>query len=124
MAWYAAHSIISIRPRKPRTGEIVVYENVILLEAFDDEEATTKARNFGQASVVEDQTLTLNGEPAEQSFVGIRKIIAISNPSPLKQDGDRPVDGTEITYSEFAVKDDKALAKLVKGDGIVVRYIE
>jgi hypothetical protein len=115
MPWYAAHTIVSIRPIKRKRQPICVYENVILLEAADDNEADAKARKLGEASVVEDETLTLNGEPAVESFVGIRKIISVSNPWPLKQHDDRPVDGTEITYSEFLIKDEDTLVKLVNG---------
>jgi hypothetical protein len=66
----------------------------------------------------------MEGEPLEESFVGIRKIISVSNPWPLSQDGDRPVDGTEITYSSFKVKDEQALADLVSGDEVLISYLE
>jgi hypothetical protein len=35
-----------------------------------------------------------------------------------------PVDGTEITYSKFAVKDEEALAKLVNGEEVLIDYLE
>jgi hypothetical protein len=124
MSWYAAHIVVSIRPIKPRKGEILVWENVVLIEARSNDDAEDKARKYGKASIVEDKTRKIDGEPAETSFLGVRKIISVSNPWPLTQKGDRPVDGTEITYSRFTVKDKRALAKLVNGDGTVVRYIE
>ena len=124
MAWYAAHAIVSIRPINQKERAIAVYENVILLQAADDSEAMSKARRHAKASVAKDQSLTLNGEPAMQAFVGIRKIIAVSNPWPLDQEDDRPVDGTELTYSEFQVKDENTLTRLANGDAVPVRYLE
>ena len=78
-----------------------MYENVILVEASDGEQAWIKARAHAKASMVKDDSLTLNGEPAVEALVGIRKIIEVSNRWPLSQSGDRPLDGTEITYSQF-----------------------
>jgi uncharacterized protein DUF4288 len=124
MTWYAAHVIVSVRPVKPRKGDIDVYENVFLIEASNEDEATDKARKFAEASVVKDDTLTVDGEPAALSFVGIRKVISVSNPWPLNQDGDRPVDGSEITYSLFRLKDEQALTKLVSAKEVVIHYIE
>jgi hypothetical protein len=125
MTWYAAHIIISTRPIKPRKGKILVYENVILLQATDGEEATDKAREYADASIIKDDKLTtMDGEPAVESFVGIRKIIEVRNPWPLSPDNDRPVDGTEITYSKFKLKDERALSKLVNGEEVLIDYLE
>jgi len=122
MPWYAAHIIVSTRPIKRDGGEISVYENVILLSAKDDDEADVKAKRYGENSVVEDETLRIDGEPAEESFVGVRKIIEIRGP--IDSVGDEPVDGAEITYSEMRVKDEEALEKLAKGDEVSVEYLE
>ena len=124
MTWYAAHTIVSIRPIKPGKGQIVVYENVTLIEASDENEATVKARRHGEASTVQDGTLSIDGEPAVSSFIGIRKIIAVSNPWPLNQDSDRPGDGTEITYSKCKVKAQRALSRLVNGEETSIDYLE
>jgi Domain of unknown function (DUF4288) len=124
MTWYAAHTIVSIRPIKRRDSEIIVYENVILINAKDDEQAVAKARKQAKASIAKDDSLTIAGEPAVQSFVGVRKMIAVSNPWPLSQDDDRPVDGTEITYSKFIVKNERALSDLANGKETLVRYQE
>lgn len=124
MLWYAADTIVTTRPRKSHKSEIGGYENVILIEAEDGDEAERKARKYAQESIIDDPSLTVDGESAVDSFVGIRKIIAVSNPWPLDQDGDRPVDGTEITYSKFAVKDECTLTKLASGEEVMIRYLE
>jgi Domain of unknown function (DUF4288) len=125
MPWYAAHAIVSYRTIKPSKGEIDVYENVILISAKDGAEAHNKAQQFGEAYIVKDETLTtMEGEPLEESFVGIRKIIEISNPFSPGPDSAIPVDGAEITYSSFKVKDEQALADLVNGDEVLISYLE
>lgn len=124
MSWYAAHAIVAYRPTEPSKGKIIVYENVILLEAASDEEAENKARKLAKASTIEGGALKFDGERTIESLVGIRKIIAVSNPWPLSQEGDRPVDSTEITYSKFSVKDERALSKLVNGEEVMIRYLE
>ena len=124
MTWYAAHIIVSIRTIERQKGPILVYENVILVEASDGEQAWIKARAHAKASMVKDDSATLNGEPAAEALVGIRKIIEVSNRWPLSQSGDRPLDGTEITYSQFEVKDERALSKLANGEETLIRYLE
>jgi proteasome lid subunit RPN8/RPN11 len=124
ITWYAAHVIVSIRPVEPDNREICVYENVILVSARSYDAARVKALKYAKASIVEDETLRINEKPAEMSFVGIRKIIEVSNPWPLSQSEDRPRDGTEITYSEFTLRGERALFELAKGDEVHVRYLE
>jgi hypothetical protein len=123
MPWYAAHAIVSHRTIKPSKGEIRVYENVILISAKDDAEARNKAQQYGEAYIVKDETLTtMEGEPLEESFGGIRKIIEIINP--FSPGPAIPVDGAEVTYSSFKVKDEQALADLVNGDEVLISYLE
>jgi hypothetical protein len=124
MTWYAAHVVESITKINKKNDKILVYENVILVEAENDKEALTKAKKFANASIVHDETLTLDNEPAVVEFVGIRKVITISNPSPLKQDKDAPTTGTEISYSEFRIKNQRDLRKFAKGDPVTVEYLE
>ena len=74
---------------------------------------------------MQDDTLTtMEGVHLETAFVGVRKIIEIQNPPSLNSAETVPVDGTEITYSKFAVKDEAALAKLVNGEEVLISYIE
>lgn len=124
MTWYAAHVVESISKVNRKDDNILVYENVILVEAKSDKEATTKAKKYAKAAIVHDETLTLDNEPAVTEFVGIRKVIAISNPWPLQQDEDRPTTGTEISFSEFRIKNKRDLKKFVKGEPVTVDYLE
>jgi hypothetical protein len=126
MTWYAAHIIVSDRPINPDDeGDISLYENVVLISAKDDDEANFKAQQYGENSIVQDDTLTtMEGVHLETAFVGVRKIIEIQNPPSLNSAETVPVDGTEITYSKFAVKDEEALAKLVNGEEVLIDYLE
>jgi hypothetical protein len=126
MTWYAAHIIVSDRPiNSDYEGDISLYENVVLISAKDDDEANFKAQQYGENSIVQDDTLTtMEGVHLKTAFVGVRKIIEIQNPPSLNSAETVPVDGTEITYSKFAVKDPEALAKLVNGEEVLISYIE
>ena len=126
MTWYAAHIIVSHRPiNSDDEGDINLYENVILISAKDDDEANSKAQQYGENSIVQDDTLTtMEGVHLETAFVGVRKIIEIQNPPSLHSAETVPVDGTEITCSKFAVKDEEALAKLVNGEEVLIDYLE
>lgn len=124
MTWFAASIIVTMRPIEKSSEPILVYENVVLIEAADSDEAWSKATVYATASIVADESLTVNEKPAVEKFVGIRKLINISNPSPLDLDKDAPVNGTEVTYSVFEVASEEDLAKLAAGDDVAIRYVE
>jgi Domain of unknown function (DUF4288) len=122
MPWFAAHMIESIRPIRRDKGEIFAYENVILIEAKDSDEARVKAKKYGEASVADDNPLTIDDEPAEDVFVGIRKIIEIREP--IDSGSNELLDGAEITRSKMRVKNEEALAKLASGEEVALAYLE
>lgn len=123
MTWYAAHVVLSIRPRKKGVS-ITLYENVFLVEAKDSDEARRMAEDIGKKSVVGYSGLEVDGVPTICNYEGVRKIINISNPFPLDQDEDRPVSGTEITYTEFQAKDFKDIRDFMKGWEVDLKYVE
>lgn len=124
MTWFAASIIISIRPIDASNGAIVAYENIVLVEANTSDEAFAKARKYGEAYATVDDGFTLDNKPTIKVFAGIRKLINISNPHPLDLDQDPPTTGTEITYSLFELDDDDALAELIAGKEVSLRYVE
>lgn len=124
MTWYAASVLIAIIPneRQPRVP-VLVYENVILVEAANAEEAGATAKTLAlEEEALEDQ-LTIDGKHASRSFLGIRKLIEVSNRTPLNPAEDRPMSGTEITYSLFEVDAD-ALDLLATGKSVDLTYVE
>ena len=105
-------------------GPIHVYENVFLVEAEDADHARTLATEMARAEVEVEDGLTVDGVAVARSLAGIRKVVSISNPEPLDLDMDRPVSGTEITYSEYQVESEDALLKLAAGEAVTVRYVD
>ena len=126
MTWYAAHIIIAFRTERKDGAPILVHENVILIEAPNEDEAMEKAKAAGEFQVQPDASegLRIGNRAARVEFIGVRKLISVSNPSPLSQDRDRPVDGTEVTYSCFELADEEALMRLSNGDDVTLRYVE
>lgn len=124
MTWFAASIIVTTRPIEKSPGPILIYENVVLIEAKNSDEAFSKAAEYANAAIVIDDSLTVDDKPAVESFAGIRKLINISNPHPLDLDNAPPTTGTEITYSCFEVANEQDLVELVNGEDVVIRYIE
>lgn len=119
MAWYAAHAIMAFRLKEGRQARLTVWENILLIEGSTPEEAYAKA----EARAREDEgdnggTLTLGGQPCVQVYCGIRKLLAVSNPS----DDDKPTDRAEISFTMLEVADEDALQRLVRGTNVTLEY--
>lgn len=123
MTWYAAHVILSIHPQK-RGAPITLHENVILIEAKDAESAKKIAEDIAGKSVAGYAGLEIDGVSTICNFEGVKKVINVSNPFPLDQDEDRPVSGTEITYTEFQARDSKDVKEFIRGMEVSLKYIE
>lgn len=125
MTWFTASVLIAIKPQDYVSGSIQVYENMYLIEASTAHDAARKAEALGrqEASITADD-LTIDDKPATRVFVGIRKLISVSNPAPLDLDQDRPIDGTEVTYAVYQVADEAALNRLAAGGQVEVLYLE
>jgi hypothetical protein len=126
MTWYAASIIIAFRTKQKGASPILADENIILIEASNDDEAMAKAKAAGeyQTQPGVSKGFRVGNRSARLEFIGVRKLIAVSNPWPLSQDQDRPVDGTEVTYSSFELPDEDALMRLSNGADVTLRYIE
>ncbi|WP_414164422.1 hypothetical protein ACMGGS_22310 [Superficieibacter sp. BNK-5] len=68
--------------------------------------------------------LVLNDKPAYMFFEGIKKLITISNPTDINMDSLPPVSGTELTYSEYLVKNKNQMKNLVQGKAVKLKYID
>lgn len=122
--WVVVSAIVSLRLRKGKQRHIPLYENFYLMEVLPDEDIWDKAKQFALSQLVEDETLMLNNQPARFHFEGIRKIVSVSNPSSEEYVDSRPISGTELTYSEYSVRTEKQLKKLVNGEAVKILYIE
>ena len=123
MTWYSAHIILGMQKEQNEESPITVWENIVLIEAASSDEAYSIANKIGQDEAAMDDGLTIDDMPVTRIFAGIRKIISISNVYPRKQE-DSPISGTELTYSEYEVKNKAALIQLAQGESLVVKYVE
>lgn len=124
MTWYTASIIMSIRTIEPTQTEIPVYENFVLIEGKTPEEALRKAVEIGENEEKYNDDMTINDKPAKMVYEGIRKLINVSNPDQLDLDNDRPISGTELTYSQYVLENEEQLDDLINGRELLVKYIE
>lgn len=119
MPWYAAHIVMSVRFKDGPQDTYPLWENIVLLEAPNDEEAERKAELKGQEGEGDsDGSFRWDDRPATWVFAGVRKLIACEDPHVP------PGDGIEITFSEMAVDSEESLSKFVNGEPVMVRYEE
>lgn len=109
--WYAAHVIVYFEFKEPHPeDDITVWENIYLVEASDSEIAYEKAEIIAKDNMVgDDYYTTPNGSEVRMIFGGVRKITLCQN------EEERPEDGTEISYNEYAVSNLDSLSKLCNG---------
>lgn len=125
MTWFVASTIIEIKLLAAQANQqIIVYENQYLVSALSAKDGRAKAREIALEACVDDPSFTLNGQPARMSFVGVRKIVAISNPLDRDLDQEPPGHGTELSYSEYLLKNRSDLELLVQGEQVDLRYVE
>jgi hypothetical protein len=118
--WFAAHVIMYFKFKDGNQNCYPVWENVFLVNAATQEEALQKAERYGRADEGDSaRSLLCEGRPAILSYAGIRKLVRMGYAK-----DDLPADGVEATYSVLKVKDAKALARLLGGRPVTVRYEE
>nr|WP_319396429.1 DUF4288 domain-containing protein [uncultured Desulfobacter sp.] len=128
--WFAAHVIMYIKYKDTKKqSDYPVYENVCLIEAETVDIAYERAHKIGKQYEGDSTgTFTWGNEPAEWVFGGIRKLIECQNSSEqliADPNGDnKPLDGSEITYSQFIVDNKKMLEKLINGESVNLLYSE
>jgi hypothetical protein len=98
-----------------------VWENILLVEAPDDDTAHAHA----VARAKEDEgdykdSFTWQDRPATWVYAGIRKLITVSHLNPDDQLGS----GDELTYSEFDLPSQSAVDRLVAGEEVDLKYVE
>lgn len=126
--WYAAHVITSIRTKNKKRKWINLYETIFLVKGRTGAEAWKKAEKLGkQEAMGYSAGGTLDdGTPAKIKYEGIRKLMRVMNtyehdPEINRQ---RPNDGTDLTHSQFGVRNQDELKKLVRGKQVTVEYYE
>lgn len=123
MHWFAASIVIGLKPEQD-TGACMAYENIVLVQAASFEAAEAIAVEHGKIESDIDEGLYVNGIAATRKFLGVRKVVAVSNPHPMNPDEDRPDNLSEITYSLFKASDWGQLQLLASGEAVTIEYIE
>jgi hypothetical protein len=117
MIWFSAHVIMFVQFKEGNQAGYPVWENIILVEACSEDEAFEKAEQHGRAAEGDDEgSFRWGKRPAKWVFAGVRKL------TECQILGDRPDDGTELTYNEFELSSREAVKKLVAGKPVDVRF--
>ncbi len=113
---FAAHIVMAVRYREGFQDAFPCYENVVLVCAETDDEALNQASQIGRSgAAIEGDDFHWNGRPARWEFVGVRKLIECRTPGSLEN---RISHGTELTYSQFTLESEAALARFANGDAV------
>jgi len=122
MAWYGAHVIMSVQFKDGNQDVFPAWENVYLLQAKDADEAEIKARGIGKENEGDSSgTFTWNNRPAAWVYVGVRKIVEISNAVAATNE---PGDGVEVTYNTLAFNTEAALKRFAAGGSTELMAVE
>lgn len=113
--WYAAHVVMYFKFHDGAQDKFPIYENVLLFQAKDADEARDMAETAGKSG--EDPTCKFDGRAAALTFAGVRKVISCEFSS-------SPENDSEATYSQFTVNDEAGLKRFVEGKPVAVEYVE
>lgn len=117
MTWYAAHIVMAVLFKDGDQNKYPISEHIILIKAKSDIDAYKKALKIGKDAEGDAQgTFSWELRPASWVCAGIRKIIETENPKV------RPDNGTEITYTEFELRDEETLKKFISGKPVSLHY--
>jgi hypothetical protein len=94
-----------------------LWENIVLFQAESEDEAFAKAECRGREEEGDDDgSFRWDNKPAEWVFGGVRKLVL------CEEEGKRPKDGTEISYSEIEAESKEALGKFINGEPVAVKF--
>jgi hypothetical protein len=117
MNWYAAHIVMFVEFKDAPQRHFPVWENIVLIPAESEDAAFEKAEKHGRMAEGDDDGKFRWGEhPAKWVFAGVRKLTESEAP------GERPGDGTELSYTEFELESRDAVKKLVDGKPVQARF--
>jgi hypothetical protein len=120
MAWYVAHAVMVLQPEQPLDGEIFCWENLLLIEASNEQDPWTiaeeRARQIDASESFEAHPPY--SVPAKWVFAGIRKLVSVRHDT---QD-DQLCSGDELSYNTLLFPNQAEIDKFVAGDSCNVRY--
>lgn len=119
--WYCVHAVHFFEYQDGPQSDWLVWEHMYLIEAACPDEAKRK----GESRALQDQTpeasrTTVDGKPARLRFTTIRKVVECQD---LDPESGLPTDGTELSYSEYAVLTREDFVSLTSGKSATVVYL-
>ncbi|MGH8550157.1 MAG: DUF4288 domain-containing protein [Methylococcales bacterium] len=122
MTWYGVHVIMAVRFKDGNQNAFPAWENVYLVHATSSDEAEAKAAAIGRENEGDSSgTFNWDDRPATWVYVGVRKIIEISNALAMANE---PSDGVEITYSTLEFKSEDTLKQYASGESTELTAVE
>lgn len=117
MNWYAAHLVLYVRFKDDRQPHYPAWENIVLLEADDDDLALGKAERRGREDEGDDDgTFRWGGRPATWVFAGVRKLNRCGDLGPGVEDG------VEVTFNELAFDTLADVERFVREEPVTARF--
>lgn len=117
--WFAAHAVYVFELIRGRQSTFTIVENILMVRGRSAKEALAAARTVARREESHDPSLTIDGKPARQRLLGIRKVVACAaDPfDATSTDGQVSVmrSGTEATYLTYRVVGRAALKRLLDG---------
>ena len=122
MTWYVASIISCIEIVDGEQPEYPVYEDFYLFEAYSKTELDEKISNMIRLND-EAGDCRLDGKPARQRCIGVRKIRSVYNETP-DIDENRPGDGTELTHSFYMASSLHDAELFARGSSVILRCVD
>lgn len=113
MKWYCAHLIYYNKFKDGIQDKYLIQEDIHLIRAKSDQEAFAKAEKMGKETEDCIGEITIKGRQTVLAFAGVRKVTLRVYP-----EEERPEDGTELTYLEYEIENEKRLKKLLNGKNV------
>jgi hypothetical protein len=114
---------MGVVPKSYDAGKLEVYENVYLVCSEDEEGAIEYGRKIGAKEESDNDDLEIEGVSAQYSFLGVRKVVRISNLDG-PQDSAPPSVGAELTYSLLQFENLNEAIRFAAGLSVVVNAME
>lgn len=117
MSWYSAHIVMVVELKDAVQEHYPAWENIILIEAANEEEAFRKAESRGRADEGDEGgSFRWGRKPARWAFAGVRKLTECATLT------DRPGDGDEISFNELELPSREAVREFARGKRVDVSY--
>ena len=129
MPWYAASVIVALDPvlKASKSQTILLWENVYLVEAEDEDGARAEAERLGRVLNDRKNPLVINKRQVTTRYCGVRKVLTV-DPYPYGSHVTSPATvletGCEVSFNVYSVGAASDLESLVGGKSVTLTYLE